>query len=373
MMRKKMIGALLGLSMVIASVPSVNAKAAEAQTCQVENTAQKGADLYVKNNCDEIIYVTRELADCFDCTKSQWDSLSIGESYVVHKKGEDTQGEIYYYPLINGEDIVLVLSVFHTTDGWSYSFSEDMVSQLNYIDFENNQENYVFYYEENQLIIESEDGVVEFPEEETAVATFDNFALLPARRNARVIYSSGTALEPLTRMLGYYPSFKINESTYKECKLKNPQGQGNYGRCWAAMCATMLNYEFGTPLTAASICDYKGIGYNEGGSVYTIGETLVELGLDRCIYIGQLPWGDIVTEISNKRPVGVYGISETGEDAHTVTVVGYRRIINYYYVIMWNSALNSGQGSTQVVIYDENGTSFISGSLKFEWVVSYAK
>lgn len=373
MMRKKMIGVLLGLSMVMASVPAVNAKAAEAQTCQVENTAQEGADLYVKNNCDEIIYVTRELADCFDSTKSQWDSLSIGESYVVSKKGEDTQEEIYYYPLINGDDIVLVLSVFHTTDGWRYSFSEDMVSQLNYIDFENNQENYVFYYEENQLIIESEDGVVEFPEEETAVVTFDSFALLPTSRNARATYSSSTALEPLTRMSGYYPSFKINESTYKECKLKNPQGQGNYGRCWAAACATMLNYEFGVALTAARICDLKGVDYDAGVDSATMCKTLVEAGLDRSLYYKQLAWGDIITEINNKRPIGVCSYTEDYKNAHAVTVVGYRRIMNYCYVILWNSALNEYTGGTQVAIYNEDSTTYTSDDKVFVWTKSIAK
>ena len=243
-------------------------------------------------------------------------------------------------PLINGEDIVLILSVFNASDGWNYSLSEEMVSQLNYIDFENN---------------------------------FDTFALLPTSRNTRAAYSSNTALQPLTRMPGYYPRYKIDESTYKECKLVSPQGQGNYGRCWAAVCATMLNYEFGVPMTAERICDLKGIDYNEGADSKTMCETLVESGLYRRVYYEQLAWGDIITEINNKRLIGLGAYTDDREYGHAVTVVGYRRILNYCYVILWNSALNGNCGERQVVIFDEDGTTFTTGNKVFRWSESIAR
>ena len=354
-MKKRIIGFMLALSMIMACVPSVNAKAAEKLMYEAENATydvtRERADLYVRNNREEIIYVARELADCFDYSKSQWDSLEIGESYVVNEIGRDIEDEIYYYPLIDGEDIVLVLSVFNASDGWNYSLSKEMVSQLNYIDFENNQEDYVLYYDENELLVESENGFVVFPEEEVATATFDTFALSPTSRNTRATYSSNTGLQPLTRMPGYYPRFKIDESTYKECKLVSPQGQGNYGRCWAAVCATMLNYEFGVPMTAERICDLKGIDYNEGADSKTMCETLVESGLYRRVYYEQLAWGDIITEINNKRLIGLGAYTENREYGHAVTVIGYRRISNYCYVILWNSALNGNCGERQVVVF----------------------
>jgi len=264
-MRKKLMCAMLALSMFMACVPAVDVNAAETKLYPVEKTMYdadwKSADLYVKNNSEDIIYVARELADCFDSSEGQWDCLTFGESYVVEKIGGDTQDEIYYYPLINGEDIVLVVSVYSTEDGWMYSLSEEMVPQLNYIDFENNQEEYTLYYDENRLIVESGNGKVEFPEIDAMIAGNNDFSLLETESNMWATYGR-SSLGPLTRKSGYYPSLKIDEKAYKECKLQKPAGQGNDGMCWAAVCATMLNYEYGTSLTAKKICDYKGIDYN---------------------------------------------------------------------------------------------------------------
>ena len=151
-MKKKIIGAIFALSMFMACARSAKAQAAEMPMYRAEDAnsfVKYSADLYVENKSEEIIFVAGELADCFGYTKDGWDSLEIGEPYVIERVGADVQDEIYYYPLINGEDIVLVISVFNATDGWSYSLSEEMVSRLNYIDFENNQENYNLYYDEN--------------------------------------------------------------------------------------------------------------------------------------------------------------------------------------------------------------------------------
>jgi len=61
------------------------------------------------------------------------------------------------------------------------------------------------------------------------------------------------------------------------------------------------------------------------------------------------------------------GQTEKCEDGHLVTVIGYRRILNYCYVILWNSGLNDGSGGRQVVIYDEEGTSFTYADYELTW------
>lgn len=103
---------------------------------------------------------------------------------------------------------------------------------------------------------------------------------------------------------GYSPSYSVNTSSTQICSLYNSQGQGSYGRCWAASMATILNYLNGTSITAANICDTMNIGYNDGASIETAMHAMANYTTDMYLNLiySQATFSNIKTNIGAKNP-----------------------------------------------------------------------
>ncbi|MCR5792233.1 MAG: hypothetical protein K6G65_03615 [Lachnospiraceae bacterium] len=180
---------------------------------------------------------------------------------------------------------------------------------------------------------------------------------------------------------GYAKEFSVNNDNEKVLKLHNKKGQGNYGLCWAASCATIINYEKGKNYSAFGVADKMGIGYNSGANIAEVQLALQKYGVNYTNlnhdYTNIMSWNSIKSNIKSKHCIYVASKSyydkngKKDEVGHGVTVYGYKIANNKKYIKIWNSALGkNGSGDTQVVKYKTSGPTFTQYGRTYTWKYS---
>lgn len=75
---------------------------------------------------------------------------------MIYELDGSTQSEIYYYPLLDSkDDIILLLSVMGTTEGWQISASEEWVDELD--ELGNITDDFIFYKSEDNIYAENKE------------------------------------------------------------------------------------------------------------------------------------------------------------------------------------------------------------------------
>lgn len=109
--------------------------------------------------------------------------------------------------------------------------------------------------------------------------------------------------------------------TTTKCNITNFVSQGNYGLCWAATVATIVNYKTGSSLTAKNVADEMGIGYNEGATTAEEIDALSSYGLSYKSTTTKIPWNTLKMRIKLDRPFAI-GLSSS-KGGHLITGYGY--------------------------------------------------
>lgn len=152
-------------------------------------------------------------------------------------------------------------------------------------------------------------------------------------------------------------------------KLYNAKGQGNYGMCWAASVATIVNYLKGNNITAKQVCNKMGIGYNEGGTINDKQKALKKYSINyNHINQSTISWSKVKSNVNNKKPIAISASANSGKNWHAVTIIGYQNYKVNDYIVIWNSGLNGGNGGSQVIYYYNKYTTFQYGGSSYTWV-----
>jgi len=312
--------------------------------------------------------------------KKLLDQGFLGKPFIIYNYDEYRQDEIYYYPILNmSNEVVYMFTVMGRVDGWSHSISEEMVDELNDIDYFNNE--FIYYMSENRLVAESQSEVrvlrgsressnIDFEsktfyqKKEIIVNSIDKLIKTDVL-SAKYIETSNDK---------YIPSFSENTSNSKTLALHNNKGQGNYALCWAAAVSTIANYRNGTNIVPTQIADRLGIGYNQGASIGIAQLALqyYDVYYPNLIY-AQMALSKIRLNISNKYPIYIRAVSINHVNGHAVTIYGYRQISLTDYVVIWDSGINSGSGGLHVVAYSSSGTTFPYANSTWTWQRTLSK
>ncbi len=323
----------------------------------------------------EISYPYNSLIESVD-----WDNYYLGSPYVICDLSNETFEEVYYFPVIYDDKVVLIISIINTTEGWTLSSSTEMVEILNDIQYVKNS-TWIFYKEDNQIVAVSS-------EEQLAI----NKTVDYAETNS---YSISSEKQPYSELIeklsnhmqkkevinvaqiqrntedidiieGYTPSFSTSTSTAKICSLYNAKGQESLPICWAASVATIVNYRLGKNYTAKNVCDKIGTGY-VAKDINVKQKALKAYNISYYITTKQLSWSCLTKNIDNKYPVAASTFSSTSTDmGHALTVYGYKMISTSQYITVWDSASNS----SKTVYYKSGGSTFTSGGSTYTWTKS---
>lgn len=371
--KKKWISALL-MSILCISQISISLQAAPVSS---QPAIPESASEYVETHFDEAISVIDTYQKYYQVTSNDLDTADLGTPFIVYELGRTTQDEIYYYPVLNSDgEIILLLSVMGTTEGWNLSLSEEWVDGLQQID-EITPE-YIFYKSGDNLYAENkEEGFSIAGGIDSDINTFKNKSYSEKKREIsdicadfQKINTNNTQITTANIIDGYTPSFSTSTSSSKICSLYNKKEQGNYGLCWAANVATICNYRLGTNITAKNVADRMGIGYNKGADIMDAQIALTSYGVsynNLNMSTSRMSWTSLKTNINNKYPV--YVSAKTPTSGHAVTAYGYSVSAGTNYVILWNS----GTGNSITATYKTSGTTFSYNNSTYTWTFSLSK
>lgn len=376
---KKLTSQLLCLCIVMFNFQT--AVFAETKSGQINENVSVPNDAaqYIQEKYSDIVELAKLYQEAFQLDGTTLHDLTIGEPYVILDLDETQQDELYYYPILDAEDkIILVVSVMGTTEGWNLSISTEMTEELNNIEYVEN--NFVFLESEDNIVAESKDDAIVIEGEENEIIEeytdldYDELVEEVSEKIDEQFVKTDILEEEETcdMLYGYTRGFRATStSASKVCSLYNPKGQGAYGMCWAASVATIANYIKGTNRSAQSICLLMEIGLNDGATISQSATALNKLGVYYAAHpLSIMSWTLIKKNINNKYPILV--AAKSGSKGHMVTLYGYQELYTNY-IQIWNSGLNGGAGGSQVIQFKSSGSTFSYGGYTYKWkeYVSY--
>lgn len=371
---------ILCCSFIIFACLNVNVMAADMKGI-INNPYEKVEKIDSKIPDEATVYMTEKYSEIievaipyYSCLISDPNNYSLGSPFVIYAPSEYNWNSVYYYPLINDNEIVLLISLINTNYGWSISASEEMVDELNLINYAEDT-SWIFFLQNECVVAKSptaertildtshknENCNVELASDD--FLTYSEYLeLISSSMNDIKKFNVDDAAEYANNadiVESYSPSFSTSTDTSKVCSLYNARGQQG-DTCWAASVATIVNYREGTNYSDYDVCDKIGVGY-EGANIDTKLNALKAYGLNYRKSSSQSSWNSIVLNISNKYPLAASTFS--GDSGHAVTVYGYRTIGATDYIVLWNS----GTGSTQIVTYKSSGSTYTYNSKTWTW------
>lgn len=310
------------------------------------------------------------------------DKISLDTPYVIYdalSAGE--QNCIYYFPVQEGNTIKCVLSVSKNNGVYSASLSKDIADELNNMEYSDNNDDYIFYSDNEYIYIEDiKQGpeVVSTSMDIECTADFkqnyNSFKKLSFYQKVRQISDTyGKNSDDLTpSTVSSFDSAKgFSTKTSTNIRL-NTNGclvqQYSDGNCWAASVATTLrylNYSKYSKLTARNVCDKIGVGYNKGGNLVTRQKALIAYGVTYYNHFLTYPmeFGLIQKNILNQRPILASCVGLKSGSGHAVTGIGYTTYGGIKQVVFYNSGNNKCVTSE----YKTKGLTFTYNNETFRW------
>ena len=339
----------------------------EQETEDITDLVPEQATLYVESELDSIMLMVKHWAEAMNIDKEKLGEVYVGEPYFICDLDTNESDEIYYYPIIlsKTDQIVCVVSLLGTIDGWTYSVDTEMVELLEDVDYTENQT--IFYESDDCIFADNCESVESL--NNIGNAECENFSEKTLDEKVDVIYEKmqnvqkiDTDVQVESNLEAYTPGY-TKDAKSNFLTLHNPQGQGTLPICWAASVATIVNYIKGKNISAKAVCRKEKTGY-KGAGIDTKKKALSDYGVkynkNRDYQIG---WTTIKSNIDAKKPIAVSSFTSDGERGHAVTAYAYFSVGTGKYVAIWNS----GNNSIQTFKYQKTGSCYSYNNATFIW------
>lgn len=317
--------------------------------------------------------------DIFDIAVNSVYDLKLGTPYVIYSSANNgEQDAIYYFPVIQNNQSIMVLSVIDCGEDYSACIEEGIASYLNDINYMNN-DNYIFYTDNKNIYAESEDNLkvidykCTYEVTNAQIKNSERFENLEFNKKVEEItenYANDNKInsdsQPTMDIVGAQ-GFETNTNNIVKLKTTNCLvTQGNYNLCWAASVATVVryrNYSNYSTLTAKQVADKVGIGYNTGANPDQTKNALEKYSISYTnASAGQISYAVYKTNIFSQYPVLIFAYPSSGM-GHTVTGIGYTTYGGINQITFYNPATNT----TSSVEYKTGGTTFTHNNTKHTW------
>lgn len=331
---------------------------------------------YVHGEFGAIKEVVSQCADEMNIAKSELSNLKMDDPIFIYDTEDTIQDKAAYYPVRNVrlDKILFVVAVVDTTEGINYSINTEFVPVLNSLNNEISE--YIYYSVEDRIVAENKKEKKKF----SIGDANDDFIDKSYEAKEKIVVDSLSNIEELDMeeekkyadLLGAYTPTVTDELGYYYCNINNAKGQGSGNKCWAASVATIVNYIKGRNVSAKNVCDAINRGVNDGGNIDHQKKALLYYGVNYSRLDSQLSsFGFVKANIQSKRPIAIVGGRSAGL-GHAFTLYGYKNVVDGQYLMIWDSALNSGTGGVSIVKYNANGTTLNSLGINYTWAATLA-
>ncbi len=352
----------------------------------------------------------------YDVQFDSYDNIQIGEPYTIYTESDNEEDEIFYFPIVQNEKVIMILSVYKDFDGWTASLSKGIAEELNQINSQ--AQTAIVYYDNGTVYCANENKKIKAEHsnvlQDQACGNLDYKIIIKEEKKRNHVHdvldentelnniepqsekniqkdlvypidnaSVGKASISLSKSstpTGYYASnpLMINIATAKSlntvgclCTQRDSSGKER-GMCWAASVASIVRYRKGNrSLTAQKVCKSMNIGLDKGGTIFEAQNALSKYGLKYTFKGSQLSYNAIKNSISNKWSIYMsckYMVNGVEKRGHAVTIIGYGKNVSSgkESIYLWNS----GSRQIQTVVYNPKGTTFSYISKKWTWKYS---
>ena len=396
MKTNKIMRILLCLLLISASVltgnPTANASTKENSNGLKVKSISIPEDVkqYAENISGPLLFnvITSDLD--FGIDTSDYQNWVLGTPFTIFSMDINKKANCstYYFPVLDKEDIVLMICVTKTNDEFSASISTDLSAQLNELRLQLNDSDssqYIVYTSGGALFADKEGKSVKLADTYIASHSKDNFSEktykdklndIENQYNNELIttniYEQNSDISESSNSIkySYTPTVTItNYTDYTDGMLNTSAvglvSQENHNMCWAACVANTVRYLQGnTTLTAYNVCDKMGIGYDSAGA--DLGQTYQALASYNVMNYYtkgyQISFANVTTNINNKYPVIMGATSSAG--GHMTSLIGYK---DYHTGSDYIYFYNPGTGGIVLSVFNTSGTTFSYGGYTFKW------
>lgn len=296
--------------------------------------------------------------------------ISIVKPYVVYNAFEK-QEAVYHFPLAAGDRVVMVISVMDTDAGMGMQFGTGLADKLNEIDYIHTD--YIFYNYEDTFYAESANGKIILGYTSSADYTDEEIKTGQAFIHLSYLEKCSVIADKVKNFVQYTESDLGEDEELRaggSLTLHNPMGQYNYGMCWAACVATVVNYKKNYSINPFEVCNKMSIGYNEGGTEYNIRDALSKYSVDYPnIRRRMLTLDEVKENIDGKHPIVAILSNERYSMRHAVVIFGYTP---KDYLKYWDPAL-SNTGEEGDIRYVDSSCKFASNDYVYAWEKTVSK
>lgn len=373
---KKIIISAICLALVVPNYCTLLTSALEREeTADITNVVPVGAENYAK---DRLIPLAKsiESESRFDINISNVDDLEFGTPYVIYSADSlGNQDKIYYFPVLEDENIIMIMSVINNDGEYSASMGKSIADSLNEIDYNNE---YVIYQSGQEIVAENEQStyvlsvsndILDTDEESVSNALYfesldydkkiekvENTYAKKSKKTTDVVSGLSGA-----RGFSIKDAYQVRLNT-NGCLVP----QGNLNICWAASAATTiryLKYDQYKTLTAKQVCDALGVSYT-ANTIDTQQLALKKYGINynQKKTNGQVSFAVVQRNILSQNTLLIHAFPSSG-DGHAVTIIGYSTYGGVNLITIYNSATNA----CETVEYKTGGTRFSFNNASHLW------
>ena len=102
---------------------------------------------------NNMLEVVKSMLDIFNIKPSNLNNLTIGAPFIFYELDLEKQEGIFHYPVFDNDKVILNVSIMVVTSGLSISIDQDMVPQLNAINYASGS--CIFYESNGSIVAES--------------------------------------------------------------------------------------------------------------------------------------------------------------------------------------------------------------------------
>ncbi|HBI72389.1 MAG TPA: hypothetical protein DDY59_04280, partial [Lachnospiraceae bacterium] len=141
----------IGLLSIAASAKTKNSLTIESLT--VPNDAQ----IYAENIASEMVSNVSLNPSFYGVDAADFSEWMLGNPYTIFSADNNivNNNDVYYFPILDGDEIKVILSVYKVNGEWSATISKDNSDELNELAQLNDNNVYMLYTSEGKLYAEN--------------------------------------------------------------------------------------------------------------------------------------------------------------------------------------------------------------------------
>lgn len=269
----------------------------------------------------KLISIASNEPSAYGLSGVDFNELFIGEAVNPCTETLEKINDVTYYPLIEKEKVVAILTVMTANDGsTTATLGTEFSKELNKFIKNQNEARFILIHSEGSIYIKNQ----------KAFAKLAGFVDKSNKKLEDSLQSNVLNDEYLLQSGLKFSEIKANAkvpltitgATYK--RLDVPFVSQSNNLCWAATTAAIGKYKTGTSKTAKNVADTMGIGYDAGGTVLTVKDALLKIYKLNSTAGGYiLSYSSLVSLIDNNKPAAAAFANAAGGMGHMVVFCGY--------------------------------------------------